>query len=162
MKVKLHYAKRKPEDIEALQSALLADLGLGTTYDIGPNEFGLTVRFKDLDDGTLSAHADAPATPFEKELVQIVARIAKTANVTVIEGSTKVAQQGDDKKVALMIFVRPAGSSDAYNSKLTGSLVRNVAKGKLVVMNKIATEVCVRVPKKAPREIDRKIGRAHV
>lgn len=156
MKAKLYYAKRKPEDMEALQSAILNELGLGTTYDIGSNELGLTIRFKKLNDGALSTEADTTSTPFEKDLIRVVVRIVKTGSATVHEDTIKVTQQDGEKNVALMIFARPVDGSDDYDSKVTGSLVRSVAKGKLVVKDKVATEVCVRVPKKVPREIDRK------
>jgi hypothetical protein len=168
LRYRRYKVEHSPINLSAMQDGILSSLGIGTTFDIGPHEFGVTLTLPDLRDlphvtaqrvndavrETLRIMIDMSSRAFrttptgpKRNALMSIARLSMGAARVNVEAS---------KNRVLVVFARPESAKDGVEEDVVAGLQMAADRGQFTVGNGwVVTEVSVAVPRCIPREVDR-------
>jgi hypothetical protein len=168
LRYRRYKADHSPADLSALQDEILSSLGIGTAFDIGPREFGVSLTLPDLCDlpHVTTQRVEDAVREALRVMIDVSSRAFRTTSVgpkrnavmavaRLSIGAARVKVEANKTHV-LVVFARPESSKDGIEEDVVAGLQMAADRGQFTVGNGwVVTEVSVAVPRCVPREMDR-------
>jgi hypothetical protein len=155
-RVQIYRTKRRPIDVNAIQSQLLAQLGLGATATMKDNEVGVTVTVVPVDDQRLELE--------KAELLKLKIALLNTvaAKLDMSAPNAWVQLGPSPLRALVVVFQKPPGHIDERFSKKVADFDQELQSNSILLVGMKTTSVMVALPKRTPHEINRSgLARSH-
>jgi len=158
------HARNKPVDMSDLQSEILATLGMGgAALNVGKDEIGLTLIFDDSAKAVFQCGTLEDSAVFDEVEKQLLLSLRGLLGLpqklaAMLKDSSTTITLDTDDPVALLRMKRLGSTwKPGLEDRFAAALQTRADKRRISINDKcVVTEVLVAVPKRVPRELDRR------
>lgn len=151
----VYKARRRPEDLGALQSEILSSLGVGCTLDIRPDEFGISLQCSGLSDMAAS-ELDGVEREIRRALKEFFPTYSTTKRLDLNNAQVKAVKHENRVILVFRVPARKVASKDAIEGATLAVLQSLITSKHLALSNGFkVNDAGVAIPRRVPREVPR-------